>query len=63
MKLYARLENEKGKIDGMGGNERLTITITISNKRVATMIMKENDEGGFGLYNNDGELLKDLTQD
>ncbi len=37
MKLYANTENENGKKEGMGGNEKLTIGLNKGNKNVATI--------------------------
>lgn len=57
MKLYARLENEKGKVDGMGGNEYLDIDITVRNEILARFTIRENETGGFSVYDrNDNEL-------
>lgn len=43
MKLYARIENEKGKVDGMGGNEYLNIDITVGSLIVAKIQISEKD--------------------
>ena len=37
MKLYATIENEKGKKEGMGGENGLIVDLSIGNKRVATV--------------------------
>lgn len=34
MKLYATIKNEKGKLEGIGGNELLTIEINRGNRRM-----------------------------
>lgn len=41
MKLYARIENEAGKVDGMGGNEYLDIDITAGNKVIARLTVRD----------------------
>jgi len=43
MKLYATIENEKGKIDGVGGNEMLTIALRQSNQVIGTLYMTLDD--------------------
>lgn len=59
MKLYARIENEKGKVDGMGGNEYLDIDITAGNEVIGKLTVKKNSEGEFRIYNeNDDDISK-----
>lgn len=43
MKLYARIENEKGKVDGMGGNEQLMIEVTGGNQLIARIRFNQID--------------------
>lgn len=50
MKLYARIENEKGKVDGMGGNEYLYITITAGNQIIETLKVQENERGEYQIF-------------
>lgn len=45
MKIYANLTNEKGKVDGMGANENLTIEITGGNQLLARIIVTESTTG------------------
>jgi hypothetical protein len=52
MKLYARLENENGKIETIGGNEYIRIELSIGNKKTAviwhsekeTKVLREKDK-------------------
>ena len=39
MKLYATIKNEKGKIEGIGGNESLTIEINRGNRRMVELYL------------------------
>lgn len=39
MKLYATIKNEKGKIEGLGGNELLTIEINRGNRRMVELYL------------------------
>jgi len=34
MKLYANIKNEKGRINGLGGNEFITVEINRGNRRM-----------------------------
>lgn len=54
MKLYARITNEKGKVDGLGGNETLEIDISAYNQIIARLTVKENEEGVYTVYNENG---------
>lgn len=57
MKLYARLENEKGKIDGLGGNEYLDIGITVGNIVLVNLTIRQNENGEYRLYDgNDNDI-------
>ena len=44
MKLYAQIVNEKGKVEGLGGNEYLDIDIKVGNLRLATFTLRWSDE-------------------
>lgn len=58
MKLYARLQNEKGKVDGMGGNEYLDIVITVGNEVIAKLTVRET-MNGWGMFDeNDNALVR-----
>ena len=39
MKLYATIKNEKGKREGIGGNEQLTIEINRGNRRMVELYL------------------------
>lgn len=56
MKLYARLENEKGKIDGLGGNEYLDIDITVGNEVLAKLTVRETING-WGMFDEHDNAL------
>lgn len=45
MRLYARIENEKGKVDGMGGNEKLEIELTGRNQTLARIFLTQTEAG------------------
>lgn len=62
MKLYARLSNEKGKVDGMGANEYLDIDITIGNEVLAALTIRETING-WGLFDKNDKALARLNQD
>ncbi len=60
MKLYARIENEKGKVDGMGGNEYLDIDITVGNNRLMSLTVRASNVGGndgYGLFDDQDEQI------
>src|SRR3990167_321703 len=50
MKYFIRIENEAGKVDGMGGNEYLDIDITAGNKVIARLTVRENEHGTAAVY-------------
>lgn len=55
MKLYATIENEKGKREGVGGNEYLEIDIRVGNYPLTTLTVRysedlEGEGSGWGLY-------------
>ena len=50
MKLYATIENEKGKSEGVGGNEYLDIDIKVKNKYLARFTVREKENGDIGLF-------------
>ena len=61
MKIYARIENESGKIDGMGGNEYLDIDITVGNQRMVSLTVRQDNFGHFRIYNeNDTDVTDEL---
>lgn len=43
MKYYARIESEKGKQVGTGGNEYLDIDIMVGNVRLAAFTVREGE--------------------
>ena len=51
MKLYATIKNEKGKTEGIGGNEALTIEINRGNRRMVEfyLTVEHIDDNGNGL--------------
>lgn len=49
MKLYATIENEKGKREGVGSNEKLTFELRVGNKKLAVGEVEEI-KGGIYLY-------------
>lgn len=63
MKIYARLENERGKIEGMGGNEYLDIDVMIGNTRLAALTIRRAEipelEGaeGWVMFDADNQPL------
>ena len=66
MKLYARLENEKGKVDGMGANEYLDIYIMVGNQKIAAFTVRKVDDAYtpphdkrqvWGIFNADDECI------
>lgn len=65
MKLYARLSNEKGKVDGMGANEYLKIDITVGSMKLETLTVrkcKPNKEKSemWGVFDEDGNLIREI---
>ena len=40
MKLYAKLSNEKGKIEGLGANEYLDIDINVGYQQIASFTLR-----------------------
>lgn len=59
MKLYAKIKNEKGRQEGMGGNERLDIDIMVGNYQLAALeVKKVNSLGriGYALIQEQTEL-------
>jgi len=61
MKLYATVENEKGKREGIGGNEYLDIDIRVGNKILAQLTVRDcgNDLpfDAVGLYDEKDRLM------
>lgn len=59
MKLYATIENEKGKREGIGGNEYLDIDIRVGNELLAALTVRElgHEGNGYGVYDADDTLL------
>lgn len=61
MKLYATIENEKGKREGIGGNEYLEIDIRVGNSPLCSLTLRwgESDEGveGWTLYDDDDQPI------
>lgn len=62
MKLYARLENENGKIDGLGGNEYLDIDITVGNEIIEKLTVKRGEDGKYHVYNSSDLDIDILNQ-
>ena len=60
MKLYATVENEKGKREGIGGNEYLDIDIRVGNKALGAFTVR-NSEYGYGVFDANDNLLIALT--
>lgn len=44
MKLYATIENEKGKRESMGGNEYLEIDLRVGNQHSYSLTLRYTDE-------------------
>jgi hypothetical protein len=71
MKLYARLENENGKIETLGGNKYIRIELTIGNKKTAviwhdnevTKILKEKAQGQQCYCQNSGLSIPHYKDD
>ena len=65
MKLYATVENEKGKREGIGGNECLDIDIRVGNVKLAALTVRYTDEldededttSGWALYDEDDNII------
>ena len=63
MKLYCSIENEKGKREGIGGNEYLDIDIRVGNTSLASLTLRHSDEipdghgSGWALFDNGDEPI------
>lgn len=58
-KLFTRIENEKGKVASLSGNEYLDIDIFIGNKRLVALTLKPVSDTNWGLYNEEDKLIKE----
>lgn len=68
MKLYATIENEKGKKDGIGGNERLDIDIRVGNTFLGGFSVKrelspDTDKMSWVIVDEYDEIIKWLEDD
>ena len=63
MKLFASIENEKGKLRSMGGNEYLDIDIAIGNNALCSLTLRHTDElpevegSGWCIYDQNDQPL------
>lgn len=68
MKLYAAIENEKGKRDGIGGNERLNIDIRVGNVFLGGFSVKrdfspDTDKMAWVIVNEYDEVIRWIEDD
>ena len=64
MKLYATVENEKGKREGIGGNEYLDIDIRVGNQILRSLTVRRMEDAiseGWGLFDENDNLLRYLA--
>ena len=57
MKLYATIENERGKREGIGGNEWLDIDIRVGNQYLARFTVKEYEDGKYHLFDENDVIV------
>lgn len=63
MKLFCSIENEKGKLKSMGGNEWLDIDIAVGNHAMTSLTLRRSDQledgsgSGWGLFDSDDNLI------
>ncbi|MHB8410305.1 MAG: hypothetical protein ACYDHY_19910 [Acidiferrobacterales bacterium] len=57
MKLFAHIQNEKGKIGGIGGNKSLAVDISAGNRVIATFTVRENESGYYEVRDKDYRQL------
>ena len=64
MKLYATIENEKGKREGIGGNEYLDIDIRVGNQILRSLTVRRMEDAiseGWGLFDENDTLIRYLA--
>ncbi len=62
MKIYARLTNEKGKVDGMGANEYMNLDITVGNEVLAKLTVRQTING-WGIFDENDKAIKRLQEE
>lgn len=62
-RIFASVENEKGKREGVGGAEYLDIDIRVGNDRILALTVRRTDElpegAGWGVYDENDRLIAD----
>lgn len=64
MKIYAAIENDRGRRVGTGSNEHLDLDVFVGNTRLASFTVRRTDElpegAGWGIYDENDNLIADM---
>lgn len=59
-RFYIELTNENGKIVGLSGNKRIEVHAIVGNKRVASLTLRDSENGPV-ILNDNGDDISTAT--